>query len=157
MCCTWGTHFRTISWRPLQNNREFKKWRQERLRRHHKSTIWLMEWRTIIVLHVRHPFWWKICWRSLPNDDVNFSHSRLWRQREHAAVNLSLGSLKTTTGTATTTPQIKDLIGWMKKNNRATRAARFLAQFFDRSLPNDNVKFPYLRFRRQPKPPAVNL
>ena len=30
-----------------------------------------------------------------------------------------------------TTPQINDLIGWMKKNNRAARAARLLVQFFD--------------------------
>ena len=29
-------------------------------------------------------------WRSLPNDDVKFSFLRLWRQRELAAVNLSL-------------------------------------------------------------------
>ena len=34
-----------------------------------------------------------------------------------------------TTGTATTMPQINDLIGRMKKNNRAARAARFLVQF----------------------------
>ena len=27
-------------------------------------------------------------WRSLPNDDVKFSHLRFWRQRELAAVNL---------------------------------------------------------------------
>ena len=31
-----------------------------------------------------------------------------------------------TTVTATTTPQINDLIGGMRKNNRAARAARFL-------------------------------
>ena len=35
--------------------------------------------------------------------------------------------------TATTTPvsQINDLIGWMRKSNRATRAARFLPNIFD--------------------------
>ena len=27
--------------------------------------------------------------------------------------------------------KIKDLTGWMMKNNRAARAARFLVQFFD--------------------------
>ena len=38
----------------------------------------------------------------------------------------------------------------MSKNNRAARAARILLQFFNqRSLPNDEVKFSYLRFRRQ--------
>ena len=36
-----------------------------------------------------------------------------------------------TTATATSTPQTNDLIGWMRKNNRAVRAARSLAQFFD--------------------------
>ena len=35
------------------------------------------------------------------------------------------------TATSTTTPQINDLIGWMKKNNDAARAARFLVQCFD--------------------------
>ena len=30
----------------------------------------------------------------------------------------------------TTTPQINDLIGWMRKSNRAARAARSLVQFF---------------------------
>ena len=34
------------------------------------------------------------------------------------------------TATATTTPQMNDLIGWIRKN-RAARAARFLMQFFD--------------------------
>ena len=33
--------------------------------------------------------------------------------------------------TATTTPQMNDLIGWIRKNNRAARAARYLVQFFD--------------------------
>jgi len=36
-----------------------------------------------------------------------------------------------TTATSATTPQINDLIGWMKKNNRAARAARFLVHSFD--------------------------
>ena len=36
-----------------------------------------------------------------------------------------------TTATSATTPQINDLIGWMKKNNRAARAARFFVQCFD--------------------------
>ena len=35
------------------------------------------------------------------------------------------------TATVTTTPQINDLIGLTRKNNRAARAARFLVQFFD--------------------------
>ena len=51
---------------------------------------------------------------------------------------------------------VSDLIGWMKKNNRAARAARFL-MFFSRSLPNDDVKFSYLRLWRQRELAAVNL
>ena len=46
----------------------------------------------------------------------------------------------------------------MKKNNRAARAARFLVPCFDRrSLPNDHVKFSYLKFCRQRELAAVNL
>ena len=56
---------------------------------------------------------------------------------------------------ATTTQQIKDLIGWMRKNNRVPRAARFSDVW--RSLPNDEVKFSYLRFWRQRDTAAVNL
>ena len=33
--------------------------------------------------------------------------------------------------TATTSSRINDLIGWVKKNNLAARAARFLVQLFD--------------------------
>ena len=38
-----------------------------------------------------------------------------------------------TTATTTTTPQINDLIGRMRNNNRAARAARFLMQFLSSS------------------------
>ena len=34
-------------------------------------------------------------WRSLPNDNVKFSDLEFWRQRELAAVNLSLFVMKT--------------------------------------------------------------
>ena len=44
------------------------------------------------------------------------------------------------TATATTTPQINDLIGWTRKNNHAARAAHLLVQFFLGELPNDDVK-----------------
>ena len=37
--------------------RELKIWRRQRQRQRHKSMIWLVEWRKIIVLHVRHAFW----------------------------------------------------------------------------------------------------
>ena len=36
-------------------------------------------------------------------------------------------------GTKMTTPQVNDLIGLTRKNNRAARAARFLVQLFDHS------------------------
>ena len=36
-----------------------------------------------------------------------------------------------TTATATTTPQISDLIGGMRENNRAARAAGFMVKFVD--------------------------
>ena len=39
--------------------------------------------------------------------------------------------MATVTVTAMTTPENSDLIGWMRKNNRAARAARTLVQFFD--------------------------
>ena len=35
------------------------------------------------------------------------------------------------TATSTSTPQINDLIGWMRKTNRAARAARPLVQICD--------------------------
>ena len=58
--------------------------------------------------------------------------------------------------TATTTPQILNLIGWKKTNNRAACAGTFWNNVW-RSLPNDNVKFSYLRFWWQREPTAVNL
>ena len=45
----------------------------------------------------------------------------------------------------------------MKKNNRAARAARFFATMFWRSLPNDDVKFSYLRFWWQRELVTENL
>ena len=53
------------------------------------------------------------------------------------------------TGTATKTPGNNyDLIGWMRKNNRATctTCSTHFSGILWRSLPNDNVKFPNLRF-----------
>ena len=44
-----------------------------------------------------------------------------------------------TTATAKTRPQINDLIGWMRKNNRAARAGTHFGAFFWRILPNDDV------------------
>ena len=37
----------------------------------------------------------------------------------------------TATATTTATPQIKDLIGWMRQSNGAARVAHFLVQYFD--------------------------
>ena len=41
------------------------------------------------------------------------------------------GGYATTTTTTTMTPENINLIGWMRENNRAARAARTLAQFFN--------------------------
>ena len=48
--------------------------------------------------------------------------------------------------------QMNDMIGWMRKNNRATCAARTLAAFFDVVC-----QFPNLRFLRRHEHPTVNL
>ena len=42
---------------------------------------------------------------------------------------------------ATTTPERNDLIGWMRKNNHAARAARTLVQFFDAACQMTTWKF----------------
>ena len=42
-------------------------------------------------------------------------------------------------------PENNNLIGLMLKNNRASRAARTLVEFFD-VVYNDNAKFPTARF-----------
>ena len=39
-----------------------KKWLRLRPRQRHKLMIWLVEWRKIIVLHVRHAFWCTTTW-----------------------------------------------------------------------------------------------
>lgn len=61
-----------------------------------------------------------------------------------------------TTATATTPPQMNDLIAGMRENNRAAGAARFLVQFLTQSAKCD-VKFSFLRFCRQRELAAVNL
>ena len=43
----------------------------------------------------------------------------------------NVGSLRMTTATATTAPENNDVIGGMRKNNRAERAARTLEHFID--------------------------
>ena len=42
---------------PRVTIREFRIWRRQRQRQRHKLMILLVEWRKIIVLHVRHAFW----------------------------------------------------------------------------------------------------
>ena len=46
------------------DNGEFKIWRRQRQRQRHRSIIWLVEWRKIIVLHVRHAFWCNVLTKS---------------------------------------------------------------------------------------------
>ena len=51
------------------------------------------------------------------------------------------------TGTATTTPQIKNLIGRASENKLAARAARTYEQVCAiLSVQNNNVKLPHLQF-----------
>ena len=88
-----GKISRSIHWvessKQRANFMKFKIWRRQRQRQRHKSMISLVEWRKIIVLQGQHAFG-AMFWRSLPNDKVKFSYLRFWRQRELAAVNLSL-------------------------------------------------------------------
>ena len=56
--------------------------------------------------------------------------ARLARAKNQARAERA-SAVEKTTGKATTTPQINDLIGLMRKYNRAARAARFLVQCFD--------------------------
>ena len=57
---------------------------------------------------------------------------------------------------ATTTPQINDLIGWIQKNNRAARAARFFVQLFD-TVCQTTTWNSHLRFWEQRESSVVNL
>ena len=50
------------------------------------------------------------------------------------------GVKETTTGTAATTQEINDLIGWMR-NNRARFSVHFASAFCWRNRPNDDVNF----------------
>ena len=61
-------------------------------------------------------------WR-FDNGNVNDNATNQW-------FDLTTRQQDLTTATSMTTPQINDLIGWMKKNNRAARAALFLVHCF---------------------------
>ena len=54
-----------------------------------------------------------------------------------------------------TTPENDDLIGEMRKNNRAACAASTLVEFSNVVCANDIVKFPNLRFQRHRQHPTV--
>ena len=64
--------------RPHKRNREFKKWRRQRPWQRHESMIWLVEWRKIIVLHVRHAFWCNFFYVVCQTRDEKFSFLRFW-------------------------------------------------------------------------------
>ena len=68
--------------------------------------------------------------RNNGNAKTLFGHSAVLSL---PAVPLRKVSKETTAAasTATSTPQINDLIGWMRKKNRAARAARPLVQICD--------------------------
>ena len=65
-----------------------------RQRHRQKTTIWLVEWGKLTMLHVRHALGAFFFLPSLSNDDVKFSNLRFWRQRKPAALNLSLPFLE---------------------------------------------------------------
>ena len=71
-------------------NREFKKRRRKRQR--HKSMIWFAEWGKTIVLHVLHAFWWNFFHIVFKMTTWNFLYLKIWRQRELAAVNISISA-----------------------------------------------------------------
>jgi len=56
-------------------------------------------------------------------NETTFYTAAGWRCRQNLK-NQNFTSSLSRTGTATTKPQINDLIGSMRKNNRAARAAR---------------------------------
>ena len=60
-CYCYGLRLKYCSLSSLfRDNREFKIWRRQSQRQRHKSMIWLVEWRKIIVRHVWHAFWWNV-------------------------------------------------------------------------------------------------
>ena len=71
----------------------------------HKWSIWLVEWGKMMALHVLHALWYHFL-------DVREVKKR-WRQRR-----------------ATTTSPVNNMIGWVRKNNRAAGVVRFLVKFF---------------------------
>ena len=104
--CTCGTCFSSVGFFDVSAKRQseisnFSINDVKRQRQRHKLRIWLVEWGKTSVLYV---------WHALVNKSVSSSVKQP-------------GDLASTTGTATTTPQIENLIGW-RKNKRAIRAAR---------------------------------
>ena len=76
---------------------------------------------------------WTTCmfstiWQFQPRKEID---SRNWEKVKSLANIRYLGVKEVKTAVATTTPQINELIGWTRKNSRATRGAIFLVQFFD--------------------------
>ena len=62
------------------NNRECKKWQEQRLWQHQKWMIWWVEWGTLFGA---------IFWSSMPEDALKFSFLRFWPQHKPLALNLS--------------------------------------------------------------------
>ena len=65
--------------------RELKLWERERQRQRHKWRIWLVEWRTMSVLHVQHAFYDKSCKTTAWNYHIWVSddnRSRRWHNVE---------------------------------------------------------------------------
>ena len=64
-----------------------------------------------------------LAWHERQKNETTFYTAAGWRCRQNLK-NQNFTSSLSRTGTATTKPQINDLIGSMRKNNRAARAAR---------------------------------
>jgi len=76
--------------------------------------------------------WHEICkyrWESL-HVGMHSQRTNEYRTRaEFPKTQLAWWQVMTTAVATTTTPQINDVIGWMRKNNHAARAARISVQF----------------------------
>ena len=105
-------------------------------------SIILNQWLALTMLRATGPRWLdcsELC--CMCNLNFNVSSPAQDDSPFSATSQPLLESLKITTATATTIPQINASTSWTRENNLTARAARFLVQFFLRSLPNDDVKF----------------
>ena len=117
-----------------------------------KAMIWLVESGKIIVLHVQHALYFQVTFSlpllrlllKLPNwDGFSLSNMQIWGIFVAVFVNNDLIGWII-------------LTGWMRKTNRAARAARTLVQFFDVVCQMTTWNFPIQGFNRQREDTTVN-